>query len=163
MQITRTHYLFGVALTAATLAVGALALAQTSSARDPAPKGCSEDIIDHYYDKETGMIDFRLMNELLWVPVSAADEGIMVGCTPRSLSDPTNDRGVALDEFGQGDPNVPLPIFTPAGDLYGYFVVYEGAVPLSDAIDRGLVPQRLVDDPPVVTDFDPDFESNDTR
>lgn len=121
------------------------------------PAGCSASNVDYYTDSETGSMDITRMNRLDWIPVSAADSAEIVGCVPQALADPTNDNGRALLEFGEGDPNVPLPIFTPDGSLFGYFVVYKGSVPLGDAIANGDVPDGLVRDPPKVTDFDPDF------
>jgi hypothetical protein len=149
----------GLALAAVAVVVaGLVAIGSLISGANPAPPvGCSASNVDYYLDAETGAIDVDKMSRLEWVPVSAADSAEIVGCVPQALADPTNDDNRALMEFGEGDPNVPLPIFRPDGSLFGYFVVYKGSVPLDDAIANGDVPERLVADPPKVTDFEPDF------
>ena len=142
-----------VVATAGLVVVGSL----ISEADPEAPVGCSASNVDYYYDAETGAINIDKMNRLEWVPVSAHDSAEIVGCVPQALADPTNDDNRALMEFGEGDPDVPLPIFRPDGSLFGYFVVYKGSVPLDEAIVNGDVPERLVADPPKASDFDPDF------
>lgn len=142
-----------VIVTAGLVVVGSL----ISEADPEPPVGCSASNVDYYYDAETGAIDVDKMNRLEWVPVSAHDSAEIVGCVPQALADPTSDDNRALMEFGEGDPDVPLPIFKPDGSLFGYFVVYKGSVPLDEAIANGDVPERLVADPPKASDFDPDF------
>lgn len=141
--------------------IGLLGCGSLVSDGDPAPPvGCSASNVAYYYDAETGEINDERMNRLEWIPVSAADSAQIVGCVPQLLADPTNDNSRVLLEFGDGDPNVPLPIFKPDGSLFGYFVVYKGSVPLDEAIANGDVPERLIADPPKVSDFDADFTPN---
>lgn len=136
----------------------AIALAaQRSVAAGAAPEGCSRENIDYYFDEQTGQINFGKMSEVKWIPVWASDSETIVGCIPQALADPTRDEGLALLAYGRGDPNIPLPIFTPEGKLYGYSVANEGSVPLETAIGRGLVPRHVVENPPSVRDFDEGF------
>lgn len=132
-------------------------LTEPSFAGETPPVGCSASNVDYYFDAESGNMDIEKMNQLEWIPVSASDSAEVVGCVPQALADPTNDDARALMDFGEGNPDVPLPIFRPDGTLFGYFVVYEGAVELSEALNRELVPQRFVANPPEPSDFDPGF------
>lgn len=146
-----------LALGAAAFIATAVMVTQPSVAGEAPPVGCSASNVDYYFDTESDTMDIDKMNQLEWIPVSASDSAEIVGCVPQALADPTDDDARTLMEFGKGDPDVPLPIFAPDGTLYGYFVVYEGSVELSDALARGLIPERLVEDPPLPSDFDPDF------
>lgn len=143
----------GVFVIAASIAIGV----GVSSAGEEAPRGCAASNVDYYYDADTGQIDAMKLSELTWMPVSARDSEAVIGCVPYRLWDPTTDDNRALLAYGQGDYDVPLPIFNFQGELVGYFVVNKGSVSLTDAIAGGDVPGRLVEDPPEVTDFDPDF------
>ena len=137
--------------------VGIVISGSMSHAEETAPKGCSASNVDYYYDAATGEMDLRRMAELTWLPVSARDSGTIIGCVPGRLADPSYDDNQALLAYGQGDPDVPLPIFNFQGELVGHSVVYKGSVSLADAIASGDVPDHLVADPPKVTDFDPEF------
>jgi len=141
---------------ASVVAVGAVT-APRSVAGGPAPEGCSRENIAFYYDEQTGEIDFEKMTELEWIPVWASDSDTIAGCIPQALVDPTRDDGRALLAYGRGDPNVPLPIFTPDGELYGYSVAGEGSVPVETAVGRGSVPRHLVENPPSASSFDEAF------
>jgi hypothetical protein len=113
----------------ALVAAGGMLLALRPTTGGNAPEGCAAENIDYYYDADTGLIDGEKMAELTWLPVSARDSATIIGCVPNSLADPTLDHGLALQAYGRGDPNVPLPIFDFDGELIAYFVVNKGRWP----------------------------------
>lgn len=129
----------------AAIVVASLAVAQSSDARDAAPKGCAASNVEFYYDDASRQMDSS-MEEVAWIPTWAADEGVIVGCVPNSLLL----GGDALEEYGV---NNPIPIFTPTGELYGYSVAGQGSVPLDKAVAAGDVPAWLIANPPVPSDF----------
>lgn len=119
----------------------------------PTPKGCSASNIDYYYDPSSGQYDWEKAAELDWIPVSARDSAAIIGCAPANLIDPTSDDAAALLDYGEGDYDVPVPVFAFDGQLVAYIVVYKGAVDVEDALRAGDIPERLVEDPPKSSDF----------